>query len=83
MGGLCSPWSGSAGSFRSGAEGAEDPVAGPRIHHLHRACGPTVKRAKATVLVQKAMGLGDLATTMGYTQLLDDDPLAPVSAGSA
>jgi integrase len=44
----------------------------------HRRVTTWLAEGKSPVLVQKAMGHADLATTMGYTHLLDDDLLALV-----
>lgn len=50
-----------------------------RQHDLsHRRVSTWLARGASPVLVQKAMGHADLATTMGYTHLLDDDFLALV-----
>lgn len=60
-------------------------------HLIHRGdqpmgSGPKHRRAttwlhdgKSPVLVRRAMGHSDLATTMGYAHLVDDDLLAPGS----
>ena len=50
-----------------------------RQHDLrHRRVTTWLADGKSPVLVQKAMGHADLATTMGYTHLVDDDLLALV-----
>ena len=50
-----------------------------RQHDLrHRRVTTWLADGKSPVLVQKAMGHADLATTMGYAHLLDDDLLALV-----
>ena len=50
-----------------------------RQHDLrHRRVTTWLAEGKSPVLVQKAMGHADLATTMGYTHLVDEDLLALV-----
>lgn len=50
-----------------------------RQHDLrHRRVTTWLAEGKSPALVQKAMGHADLATTMGYTHLVDDDLLALV-----
>jgi integrase len=65
-------------AFASAAKRAKVP-ADLRQHDLrHRRVTTWLAGGASPVLVQKAMGHADLATTMGYTHLLDDDLLALV-----
>jgi integrase len=65
-------------AFASAVKRAELP-ADLRQHDLrHRRVTTWLAGGASPVLVQKAMGHADLATTMGYTHLLDDDLLALV-----
>ena len=65
-------------AFASAAQRAKLP-ADLRQHDLrHRRVTTWLAGGASPVLVQKAMGHADLATTMAYTHLLDDDLLALV-----
>ena len=65
-------------AFASAVKRAKLP-ADLRQHDLrHRRVTTWLAGGASPVLVQKAMGHADLATTMGYTHLLDDDLLALV-----
>jgi len=56
-----------------------DVTAHLRQHDLrHRRVTTWLAAGKSVVHVQRAMGHSDLATTMGYAHLLDDDLLALV-----
>lgn len=66
-------------AFGSAAERAKLP-SDLRQHDLrHRRVTTWLSEGQSPALVQKAMGHSDLATTMGYAHLVDDDLLALVA----
>ena len=65
-------------SFRRAAERAGLPADLNQHDLRHRRVTTWLAQGKSPVLVQKAMGHADLATTMGYTHLLGEDLLALV-----
>jgi integrase len=65
-------------SFKRAAERAGLPGDLNQHDLRHRRVTTWLAQGKSPVLVQKAMGHADLATTMGYSHLLGDDVLALV-----